>query len=147
MSITELQADQIRRECERLFLQIAWLTDHGPQREIASLFCEDGEFDRDGAVFSGRAALIDLYAKRPANLMTRHLVSNIMVRPESDVRAICHAYATVYRFRSADGSASVPPVTCEGPENVTEYQDLMVKTGDGWKVGRRVMKAIIHIKK
>ena len=66
----------IRRECEQLFFNIAWLTDHGPHQDIAMLFTEDGEFDRDGVLIKGRGELIDLYAKRPISLMTRHLVSN-----------------------------------------------------------------------
>lgn len=147
MSMTELQIDQIRRQCEDVFLQIARLTDHGPQNAIAQLFTDDGELDRDGTVFRGRAALLDLYAKRAASLMTRHLVSNVTVSPLSNEQAVCHAYATVYRFRTADGSSPVPPVTCEGPESVVEYEDQMVKTDDGWKVRRRVMKTVIQLKK
>ena len=145
--MTELQADQIRRECERVFLEIARLTDHGPQHAIAQFFTQDGELDRDGMVLGGRAALLELYAKRPANLLTRHLVSNVMVTPLSSEHAICHAYATIYRFRSTDGSAPVPPVTCEGPESVAEYEDRMVKTDEGWKISRRILKTIIQVKK
>lgn len=147
MSMTELQTEQIRRECERAFLQIARFTDQGPHHAIAQFFTEDGEFDRDGTVLRGRAALLDLYAKRPASLMTRHLVSNVIVSPLSNEQAVCHAYATIYRFRTADGSSPVPPVTCEGPESIAEYEDQMVKTDDGWKVSRRVMKTIIQVKK
>lgn len=147
MSMTELQAEHIRRECERVFMEIARLTDHGPQNAIAQIFTDDGEFDRDGTVLRGRAALLDLYAKRPASLMTRHLVSNVIVSLLSNERAVCHAYATVYRFRTADGSSPVPPVTCEGPESIVEYEDQMVRTDEGWKVGRRVMKTVIQVKK
>ena len=145
--MTESETEQVRRECERVFLQIARLTDHGPHDAIARLFTDDGEFDRDGTVLRGREALLDLYAKRPASLMTRHLVSNIMVRLLSHDHATCHAYATVYRFRGAEGSKPVPPVACDGPESVAEYEDQMVRTDDGWKVSRRVMKTIIQIKK
>ncbi len=147
MSMTDLQAEHIRRECERVFMEIAWLTDHGPQHAIAQIFADDGELDRDGTVLRGRAALLDLYAKRPASLMTRHLVSNVIVSLLSNERAVCQAYATVYRFRTADGSIPVPPVTCDGPESIVEYEDQMVRTNEGWKVGRRVMKTVIQVKK
>lgn len=137
----------IRRECEQLFLSIAWLTDHGPQQDIALLFTQDGEFDRDGTLVKGRGELLELYAKRPISLMTRHLVSNLSVIPLSDEHATCNAYATVYRYRSPDASKPVLPVNCDGPESVTEYEDQMVKTADGWKVSRRVMKSVIQVKK
>ena len=147
VGVTELQTEQIRRECERVFLEIARLTDHGPHNAIAQFFTEDGEFDRDGTVLRGRTALLDLYAKRSASLLTRHLVSNVMVSPFSNVQATCHAYATIYRLRTADGSSPVPPVTCEGPESIAEYQDQMIKTDDGWKISRRIMKTVIQVHK
>jgi hypothetical protein len=137
----------IRSECEQLFLNIGWLTDHGPQQDIAQLFTEDGEFDRDGTLVKGRGELLDLYTKRPISLMTRHLVSNLRVFPLSEEHATCTAYATVYRYRNPDASKPVLPVSCEGPESVTEYEDQMVKTADGWKVSRRVIKAVIQLKK
>lgn len=137
----------IRRECEQLFLNIAWLTDHGPQIDIPQLFTENGEFDRDGTLLKGRAELIDLYAKRPISLLTRHLVSNLRVNILSDEHACCHAYATVYRYRSPDSSKPALPLNCEGPEIVNEYDDQMVKTAEGWKVSRRVMRLMIQLGK
>lgn len=147
MSMTELQKEQIRRECERVFLEIARLTDLGPHHAIADFFTEDGELDRDGTVSRGRAALLDLYAKRPASLLTRHLISNVMVSPLSSGQAVCHAYATVYRFRASDGTSPVTPVICQGPESIAEYEDQMIKSDDGWKISRRILKTVIQIQK
>ena len=135
----------IRRECEQLFFNIAWLTDHGPHQDIAMLFTEDGEFDRDGVLIKGRGELIDLYAKRPISLMTRHLVSNLNVIPLSDEQATCRAYVTIYRYKSPESSKPSLPLKCNGPEVVNEYEDQMVKTSDGWKVSRRVMKMMIQL--
>jgi hypothetical protein len=135
----------IRRECEQLFLNIAWLTDHGPHQDIAMLFTEDGEFDRDGVRIKGRVELIDLYAKRPISIMTRHLVSNLNVIPLSDEQATCRAYVTIYRYKSSDSSKPTLPLKCNGPEVVNEYEDQMVKTSDGWKVSQRVMKMMIQL--
>jgi hypothetical protein len=137
----------ITQACERLLLQLAHLTDHGPHEAIAEIFTDDGEFDRDGTVVRGRQALRDLYAKRPVSLMTRHIVTNVMVTVVSENEANCQAYATVYRFRSQDGTKPVPPVDCYGPESVAEYQDLVVKTADGWKVRHRVLRTVINVQK
>lgn len=139
--------ERIVRECERLFLQIARLTDHGPQDRIAQLFTEDAQLDRDGTMVRGRAALQELYARRPPNLFTRHLVSNLLVTPISAGEAACHAYATVYRHRGKDvATAPAPPVTCKGPESIVEYEDRLVRTEDGWKVSHRVMRTVVHVK-
>lgn len=136
----------IVRECERVFLQIARLTDHGPHDAIAQHFTEDAQMDRDGTPVRGRAALQALYAKRPANLMTRHLVSSMLVTPVSAREAVCRAIATVYRHRGPD-AATPPavPVTCAGPESIVEYEDRLVRTDDGWKVSSRVMKTVIKV--
>lgn len=137
----------IAQACERLLLQLAHLTDHGPHEAIAEIFTDDGEFDRDGTVVRGRQALRDMYAKRPASLMTRHMVSNVIVTVLSEDEAACQAYATVYRFRAPDGATAVPPVVCGGPESVAEYQDRLIKTADGWKVKQRVLRTVINVQK
>jgi SnoaL-like domain len=138
---------QIAQACERLLLEVAHLTDHGPHESIADLFTDDGELDRDGTVIRGRQALRDSYVKRPVTLMTRHLVSNVMVTLVSENEANCRACATVYRFRSQDGVRPVPPVDCEGPESVVEFEDHLIRTADGWKVRRRVLRTVINIRK
>lgn len=140
-------AETAHRACERLFLKIAHLTDHGPQAEIAALFTEDGEVDRDGTLVRGRDALREMYAKRPANLMTRHLVSNLWVEPGTAGDWVCRALATVYRIRGTEGTRPVPPVHCEGPESIVEYEDH-VSCEDGlWRVRRRVMRTVIHLQR
>jgi hypothetical protein len=139
-------AHDIHHACEQVFLQVAHLTDHGPQQEIADLFEEEGQLDREGTLISGRADLRASYAKRPPELMTRHLVSNFVTRPMSATEAICTAYATVYRFRSAQGTRPEPPVTCAGPESIVEYVDHYVRGAQGWRIRRRTMRTVITVK-
>lgn len=145
--LDQSDTERLVRECERVFLQIARLTDHGPHDHIARLFTEDAHLDRDGTPVRGRTALADLYAKRPANLMTRHLVSNLLVTPLSGTEALCQATATIYRHRGPDAhTAPTPPVTCSGPESIVEYEDRLVRTQEGWKVSQRVMRTVIQVK-
>jgi hypothetical protein len=142
----EVDDAAVRLACEKLLLQVAWLTDHGPQVEIAKLYTVDGEFDRDGDVTRGRAAIAQMYARRPASLMTRHLVSNLQVEPISAHSARCRSMAAVYRFRSADGTRATAPVTLPGPEAVSEYDDTVVRTTEGWRIARRVLRTVIEIR-
>lgn len=145
--LNDMDQERVVRECERVFLQIARLTDHGPQDAIAQHFTEDAEMDRDGTRVHGRAALQELYARRPVNLVTRHLVSNLLVTPVSAGEAVCRASATVYRHRGTDpATPAAVPVTCAGPESVVEYEDSLVRTEAGWKVARRAMKTVIHVR-
>ena len=142
--LNETEAERTRRACERVFLQIAHLTDHGPHSAIPELFTQDAEMDRDGTLVFGRAALQELYGKRPANLFTRHLVANLLVTPTAEGGAVCQATAAVYRHRGADAGPTPLPVTCSGPEAIVEYEDHLVRTDEGWKVSRRIMKTVIQ---
>ena len=132
--------------CERLLLRVAWLTDHGPQIDIASLYTADGEFDRDGVVTKGRAAIAEMYARRSPSLFTRHLISNFQVVEVTADTARCRSMAAVYRFRSTEGGAPVPPVALSGPEAVTEYDDTLVRTDQGWRLAKRVLRTVVEFK-
>lgn len=147
MSKSQLSAEEsrkIERACEALILQIAWTTDHGPHADIPGLFTEDGEMVRDGSPTRGRAALVEMYAKRPSSLFTRHVLSNVMVRVVSPQEASATSYATVYRHRSSDGSAPTRPVSCAAPEAVVENHDRFVLTKEGWRLARRELRTVIQ---
>jgi hypothetical protein len=146
MQSDDSRDQDIHHACEQVFLQVAHLTDHGPQQDIADLFEEDGQLDREGTLICGRADLKASYAKRPPELMTRHLVSNFVARPLSATETMCTAYATVYRFRGAPGTRPEPPVTCAGPESIVEYSDHFVLTAQGWRIRRRTMRTVITVK-
>ena len=136
----------LTKECEDLILEVAWLTDHGPQMNIPNLFASNGTFSRDGEVFMGTTSLEDMYKKRPASLFTRHVISNIRVKILSETDATVTSYATVFRHRSADGSVSVPPVVSSGPESISEYHDVLTKESGGWKIQSRELKTMIQSK-
>jgi len=134
------------KECNDLILELAWLTDHGPHSQIVDLYTSSGSFSRDGELTVGRAALEDMYKKRPASLFTRHVLSNIRVKILSETEASATSYATVFRYRSEDGSSPTPPVNISGPESVSEYHDTFIKESGAWKISYRVLKTMIQVK-
>jgi hypothetical protein len=134
----------LAKECESLILEVAWLTDHGPHNQIVDLYTLNGSFSRDGEVYVGSASLAEMYKKRPASLFTRHILSNIQVKMMSETDAIATSYATVFRYRSDDGSPPIPPVNCSSPESVSEYHDTFIKEAGVWKISSRVLKTMIQ---
>jgi hypothetical protein len=136
----------IARTCENLILDIAWLTDHGPHSQIANLYARSGSFDKDGEVITGKAALEEMYKKRPASLFTRHVMSNIRVTVLSETEALATSYGTVFRYRSNDNAAPIPPVIISGPEIIAEYRDTFIKESEVWKISYRSLKTIIQSK-
>jgi hypothetical protein len=135
----------LAKECEHLILEIAWLTDHGPHNQIVDLYTLNGSFSRDGEVYTGRNSLVEMYKKRPASLFTRHVLSNIQIKITSETDAIATSYATVFRYRSDDGSPPIPPVNSSSPESVSEYHDTFVKEAGVWKISSRVLKTMIQV--
>jgi hypothetical protein len=136
----------IARECEKLILDIAWLTDHGPHSQIADLYTTSGSFDKDGEVTTGKAALEEMYKKRPASLFTRHVLSNIRIKVLSETEALATSYGTVFRYRSNDNSAPIPPVKISGPEIVSEYRDTFIRESGVMKISSRILKTMIQLK-
>jgi hypothetical protein len=134
----------LAKECEGLILQVAWLTDHGPHNQIVDLYTLNGSFSRDGEVYAGRAALAEMYKKRPASLFTRHILSNIQIKIISETDAISTSYATVFRYRSDDGSPPIPPVNSSSPESVSEYHDTFIKEAGVWKISSRILNTMIQ---
>jgi len=134
----------LAKECEGLILQVAWLTDHGPHNQIVDLYTLNGSFSRDGEVYAGRAALAEMYKKRPASLFTRHILSNIQIKIISETDAISTSYATVFRYRSDDGSPPIPPVNSSSPESVSEYHDTFIKEAGVWKIASRILNTMIQ---
>jgi len=134
----------LAKECEGLILQVAWLTDHGPHNQIVDLYTLNGSFSRDGEVYAGRAALTEMYKKRPASLFTRHILSNIQIKIISETDAISTSYATVFRYRSDDGSPPIPPVNSSSPESVSEYHDTFIKEAGVWKIASRILNTMIQ---
>ena len=134
----------LAKECEGLILQVAWLTDHGPHNQIVDLYTLNGSFSRDGEVYAGRAALAEMYKKRPASLFTRHILSNIQIKIISETDAISTSYATVFRYRSDDGSPPIPPVNSSSPESVSEYHDTFIKEAGVRKSASRILNTMIQ---
>jgi len=131
---------------EKQLLQVAWLTDHGPHLAIVECYTQKGSFDRDGDLTKGHEALIAMYQKRPASLLTRHVISNIAISFQSPTQASSVSYASVYRFRSNDGTRPILPVPTSGPESISEYHDQWIFESDTWKLQARVLRTILQAK-
>lgn len=129
--------------CARLILELARCTDSGDYAGALALFCDDASMDRDGEIFSGIAALRQAYAQRPANRITRHVVSNIVVQFDGTHRASATSYVTVYRHR-LDPDHAQPPYRMPGADVVGQYQDRLVRTPSGWRLASRTTRTIFQ---
>ena len=133
MTDTERQA--IRSECEALSIAYARAIDFNDQDALLDLFTEDGELDAGGRLV-GRTAIAQAIAKRPRELRSRHVLTNLFVDVVSREEARGISYLTLYRHLGPESLGS-SPVPLTGPFAVGHYEDRYRRTGQGWKFQRR----------
>ena len=97
--------------------------DDGDAEAWADTFTEDGEFHAMGQVFSGREALLDWATSVPA---MRRVTMNPVVDVEGDT-----AHVRAYQMMNIAGSLPTIGV----------YDDVVVRTPDGWRFAKRVFTA------
>lgn len=129
--------------CARLVLDLARFTDSGDYTAALALFSDDATMDRDGEVFRGIAALRQAYAQRPANRITRHVLSNIVVQRDGADRARVSSYVTVYRH-IVDPEHPEPPYRKAGADVLGQYEDRLVHTAGGWRLASRITRTVFQ---
>ncbi len=124
------------RECERLITEFVRRLDLGEPGSVADLFTPGGIWewpDGDRRV-EGRDALRLYFGSRPADRLSRRLMTNILVTLTSATTASATSYLVTYRVDGYTGGMLPPPL----PVNIGHYEDTFSKTGGKWLLARRV---------
>jgi SnoaL-like domain len=127
----------IERECEQLMVAYARGVDFRDYDNVASLFTENGVLDV-GSRMEGRAAIQAALTRRPYELRSRHVLTNLFVDvvDRDTARGIC--YLTLYRHVGPE-SLERGPVELEGPAAVGHYEDRFVRTSAGFRIAQRTL--------
>ena len=116
--------------CQRLAIAAYSLMDQGLYDETAALFTEDAVWVRGGRPAAGRPAILASLNQRPAGDVSRHLVTNVLVRVQSDSEATATAcFVPLRGARRDDGTVATPPVT-----NVGDLVFRFRREADGWRI-------------
>jgi hypothetical protein len=121
-----------KAECADVILNYGAALDRGANSEAADFFADDGVLKRPDGEISG-AAIRELLLKRPANVLTRHLLSNVVVRPTGPDTASAIAYIVIYR---APGEGPLPRALPAGPGGIGEWRTELRRTPEGWRFTR-----------
>jgi hypothetical protein len=126
----------IQHACSYLISHYAYLNDERRFDELVGLFTEDAVLYRPSApdqAIHGRQAMLEAFRKRPADTMTFHVCSDILIDVQSE-------HAAQGRSRILLLSAARPPHGT-APETSTPvpgvFRDSFRLTEQGWKFAQR----------
>ena len=137
MDLDPLQLLLSERACERAVLDFVRRLDLGEPSSVAELFTEDGtwEWPDGGRLIEGREALRKHFGARPADRLSRRLMSNVLVALTSPDAAISTAYFTTYRVDGYHGGQ----VPAGPPVQVGHYEDTFRKVDGSWLIATRTL--------
>lgn len=117
------------QEIQQLYARYNFAIDSGDAEGWAGTFTDDGQF----ATMTGRPALVKFasdWHERGQSMKLRHWVTNIVITPSAEgATGKCYYYLL-------DIAAKPPQVGGGGT-----YDDIIVKTSNGWRFKKRQTKA------
>ncbi|MFJ5971613.1 nuclear transport factor 2 family protein [Streptomyces sp. NPDC093060] len=125
------------RACERLILDFVQRLDLGEPSSVDELFTEDGSWawPEGGRLVKGREALHEYFGSRPADRLSRRLMSNVLVTVTSPDTATATSYFSTYRVDGHRGGL----VPAEPPVQVGHYDDAFRRVDGRWLLETRVL--------
>lgn len=134
----------IQNECYYLFVTYGNALDDANGAAAAACFAEDGEWDRQGNVRQGRAAIAAAIDERPATRVMRHVFTNINVTVVDENNATGRAYYLVYLHDGPGPDGGPLPRPLGKPERLGDYLAWYVRTPEGWRIKRVAPKRVFH---
>ncbi|MFA3878807.1 nuclear transport factor 2 family protein [Streptomyces sp. MMCC 100] len=125
------------RACERLIVDLVRRLDLADPGSAADLFTADGvwEWPHGDRRIEGREALRTYFGSRPADRLSRRVMTNILVTVDSASTATATSYLATYRVDGyVDGM--IPPRL---PANVGHYEDTFRKVDGEWLLAARTL--------
>ncbi|GAA2221697.1 hypothetical protein GCM10010232_02510 [Streptomyces amakusaensis] len=123
------------RACERLIIEFGRELDLGEPGSVADLFTPDGvwEWTAGDRRIQGRDALRAYFGSRPADRLSRRVLTNILVTLTSPATATSTSYFTTYRIDGHTDGIQPPRI----PVQVGHYEDTFHKTDGLWLLHTR----------
>ncbi|MFF2747487.1 nuclear transport factor 2 family protein [Kitasatospora sp. NPDC058048] len=135
--IPQVERMLAERACERIIVDFIHRLDLGDPSSVAELFTSDGfwHWPYGDRRIEGREALRCYFASRPADRLSRRLMTNILVTVESETTARAVSYLTTYRVDGYAGGMIEPRL----PANVGHYEDTFRKIDGAWLLAGRTV--------
>lgn len=114
--------------------------DRGTVDGLVGLFTPDAVYSRDSRVNSGQAEIRALFEARIADgpRTSRHLTSGLRVTFTGPDEAVGLSICTVHT------AAGEPPIAGAVPGAVADFEDVYLRTDEGWRFARRHIRTIFQ---
>lgn len=140
------QKAAIEWQCQQLALKYMMHSDRQEWDAKCALLTEDAEFarptDPDNPTV-GRDNILASFKGRPANRVTRHICTNMLIEAESATRASGTIYALLYTGDSADEADL--GIRANSKQLVGEFYDRYELTDAGWRIASRSGRIVFTV--
>ena len=84
------------------------------------------------------------FETRPAERITRHICTNLIMTARSEMQVSGHLYALLYTGDRGDEHTGI--IVANDKQLIGEFEDDYVRTEHGWRIAKRVGKLILSTK-
>ena len=126
----------IAHDCQQLSIAYARTVDFGDYAGFANLFADDAILETSLVQVRGKAEIEAQMRKRPAELRSRHVLTNIFIDVIDADHARGISYLSLYRHVGPESLQS-EPIELSGPAIIGHYEDWFVRIPVGWRFERR----------
>jgi hypothetical protein len=129
--------------CRDLIARAVLHTDSHRHEDFAALFTQDAVLTRPGGEpLRGREAILASYRARPAERITRHLVTGSVITLDSPTQARGLSYVLLWGGEAGD--AEGPSGRPARRQVMGEFDDLFTLTAEGWRIARRDARFVLY---
>jgi hypothetical protein len=121
-------------ECSDILARLAWALDRGESAEAAGYFTDDAALVTPAGTTRG-ADIRKAMDARPASVVTRHLILNLVVDRTGPDTAKALSQLIMYRL-TAQEDPKTPMVLPASPQALGEWRIDLRKTDAGWRISR-----------
>ncbi|SRR5690606_13912412 len=124
-----------RLACEDVVLRFTAHFDAFEHEEMERYFAPDALWARHDGDICGLNDLRERMARRPANAIVRHMMTNLRTTLLSPGHAVVESYVLVFRHQFPEGGK--PPAPLGVPTVMGRYHDRLVRLDGAWKIMER----------
>jgi hypothetical protein len=125
----------VRVDCQELIARFYRYLDSHDYEPLSLMFAPEGVWSRQGKQLQGPGGVLEELRRRPATMVTRHVVSNQIVEIQDAQRVRMQCYVTLYYADT--GTLPQGPSRMTGPACVFTYYDELIATDGGWRIARK----------